>query len=885
MNDAGDPGDGAGCVDDVLITPQLSLRPSRAPDHAGESRALAALAQEMAANPGGVLQKCAELVMELCQADSAGISVLEPGGMQGILRWHAASGALAADLGGTMPREASPCGTAITRNGVLLFKEAERFFPALRDVEPRIYENLLAPWHANGEAMGALWAIKHSPEGRFDAEDARLLTSLARFAAAAYQMTAALAEAKAGREALERRATERALADTALRTSEERLQALVNATSSVIYRMSPDWAEMRQLDERGFLSGTEGSSRSWPGAYIHPDDQQQVRAAIQTAIRTKSVFELEHRVRQADGSPGWTLSRAVPLLDAGGEIREWFGAASDMTARKRAEEALRESEARFRHMADSAPALIWMTDADGQVVFANMHFDHMFGRPAAEMLGDGWARFVLDEDLEAFNAAFLVAVRVRQPFKAEARVHDRTGQLRWLRCEGVPRLDDAGRFLGYTGCGVDITEARLAAEELERQVAERTAELMAAEENLRQAQKMEAVGQLTGGIAHDFNNMLQGIAGGLDMAQHRIARGRAAEATRHLEAARSALERAAGLTRRLLAFARRQHLDPKPLPPSGLVAGMADLIRRTMGPGIRVELKLHNGTGSVLCDANELESALLNLCINARDAMPEGGRLTIATEEVRLSAAEISDQDGLSAGDYVAILVADTGMGMPPEVLQRVFEPFFTTKPLGQGTGLGLSQVYGFVRQSGGLVRLDSVPGQGTNVHLFLPRHEGAEAAPPAPEAPSVPEWAAGGATVLLVDDEEAVRGTAAERLRELGYRVLEVADGPAALDLLDGGAQADLLITDVGLPGGMNGRQVAEAVRERVPGLPVMFITGYAGTALPPGAEVIGKPFELDTLARRAQALLTAGRSGRSGEAAHTRREPPGSPAGTARG
>ncbi|MBL6459614.1 response regulator, partial [Belnapia sp. T6] len=283
---------------------------------------------------------------------------------------------------------------------------------------------------------------------------------------------------------------------------------------------------------------------------------------------------------------------------------------------------------------------------------------------------------------------------------------------------------------------------------------------------------------------------------------------------------------------RLLAFARRQQLDPRPVDADGLVSGLADLIRRTMGPAIGVELRLCGGTGSVLCDSNELESALLNLCINARDVMPEGGRLTIGTEPVHLPAADIPDGE-VQPGRYMAISVTDTGTGMPPGVLERVFEPFFTTKPQGQGTGLGLSQVYGFVRQSGGLVRIESAPGRGTTVRLFLPLHDRAAAAEQR-SAPPPPQPVSRG-TVLLVDDEDAVRSPAADRLRELGYRVLEARDGPEALQML-ATSRPDLLVTDVGLPHGMNGRQVAEAARERMPGLPVLFITGYAGTALVPG-------------------------------------------------
>jgi signal transduction histidine kinase/CheY-like chemotaxis protein len=438
--------------------------------------------------------------------------------------------------------------------------------------------------------------------------------------------------------------------------------------------------------------------------------------------------------------------------------------------------------------------------------------------------------------------------------------------VRWLRCEGVPRLDDTGRFLGYTGCNVDITEARLAAGELERRVAERTAELMAAEETLRQAQKMEAVGQLTGGIAHDFNNMLQGISGSLDLMQHRIEQGHAAEAGRFVDAARQTVERAAALTYRLLAFARRQTLDPKPVNADAMAEGMEELIRRTVGPGIQVELRLQDGSWAVQCDPNQLENVLLNLAINARDAMPEGGHLTIGTRHARLSATDVAHEEDAKPGDYVEIAVTDTGVGMDEATRARAFEPFFTTKPLGEGTGLGLSQLYGFVRQSHGTVQLDSKPGRGTTVRFYLPRcerdtEEAQEIAPAA--VPGIRPPMAGGGTVLLVEDEAQVRAVAAEHLRDLGYTVLEAVDGPSALRVLGNrrGLHLDLLVTDVGLPQGMNGRQVADAAREYQPGLPVLLITGYAGSVLEgqlaPGMAVLRKPFRLDALTVKAREMI----------------------------
>ncbi len=352
--------------------------------------------------------------------------------------------------------------------------------------------------------------------------------------------------------------------------------------------------------------------------------------------------------------------------------------------------------------------------------------------------------------------------------------------------------------------------------------------------------------------------MLQGVTGSLELMRRRVEQARATEAARYVESARQTVQRAAALTHRLLAFARQLPLDPGPVNLDRLAAGMADLIRRTVGPAVQVELRLGNGTWHVLCDENQMENALLNLCVNARDAMPDGGWLTIATVETQLSAADLTDEEGLAPGAYAVISVTDTGAGMDPEVKARVFEPFFTTKPLGQGTGLGLSQLYGFVRQSGGLARIESAPGQGTTVRLYLPRHE---------PAPAEDAQDGGEATdvVLLVEDETMLRQAAAEWLREAGYRVLVAPDGAAVMRLLHGAGRVDALVTDVGLPGGMNGRQLADAAHARRPGLPVLFVTGYAGTALPPGAEVIRKLFTLDELAERVWGILGSARPGHS--------------------
>ena len=410
----------------------------------------------------------------------------------------------------------------------------------------------------------------------------------------------------------------------------------------------------------------------------------------------------------------------------------------------------------------------------------------------------------------------------------------------------------------------EAAAAERMAELLEARVRERTAALEAAEAERRriaaalaQSQKMEAVGQLTGGIAHDFNNMLTGVLGSLDLMQARLAKGRFSELERFLGLARTGAERAAGLTQRLLAFSRRQVLTPQPVELQRLVAGMEGLIRSTIGPEIDIEVDAPAGSWPVLCDPHQMESALLNLCINARDAMPGGGRLAIALANLPGSGAP-----GGGAEDRVTLSVRDTGSGMAPEVMQRAFDPFFTTKPIGQGTGLGLSMIYGFVQQSGGRITIESAPGQGTTLRLCFPRHRGA--AITAPEA-GKPEAAATGpgGTVLVVDDEPSLRLLAAEVLRERGCTVLEAGDAASALEILRGGRTIDLLVTDIGMPGGMNGRDLALAARELHDTLRVLFITGYPEAALEgvalsgPDMQLLTKPFTMEALAERIRRMM----------------------------
>jgi PAS domain S-box-containing protein len=552
-----------------------------------------------------------------------------------------------------------------------------------------------------------------------------------------------------------------------------------------------------------------------------------------------------------------------PIRDDAGTVTGVFVLGTDTTDRTTAEAELQalnamleaavaartaERDRIWRHSAD----LLLVLDLDGVILATNPAWEATLGFAEPALTGRKFYEFLHADDHDD-AAGNMELVRGEKVLEVLNRYRHRDGGWRWISWTGVT---EGGKVYCV---GRDVTLERQRAEELAR-----TAEA------LRQAQKMEAIGHLTGGIAHDFNNMLQGITAGIALAERRIAAGRAAEAGKFLDAARESANRASQLTQRLLSFGRRQALDPKPLAADELVRGMAGLIERTVGPEIVLELLLAEPCWPVRCDRNQLENALLNLAINARDAMRAGGgRLLIETAQAVLDGAEVADWDAAEAGDYVRISVVDTGAGMPPDVLAHAFEPFFTTKPAGQGTGLGLSQLYGFVRQSSGVVRMQSQPGAGTAVHVFLPRsfapaEVAAGAAPPSldprPVAP---------ATVLLVEDEATVRNFAAEALRELGYRVVEAADGPAGLTALRGlldqpaARPPALLVTDVGLPGGVNGRQLADAARALLPDLPVLLITGYAGDAingagaLRPGMEILRKPFELDELGRRMRAMM----------------------------
>jgi PAS domain S-box-containing protein len=580
-------------------------------------------------------------------------------------------------------------------------------------------------------------------------------------------------------------------------------------------------------------------------AVVHPDDPPIIegrdgRHALGPAFH-------EFRIQRADtGEERWLASRGEyrPHGSSGGSF---IGVIYDITSTKRSEEQLRlltetlevrvaaRTEERDR-VWNLSRDLLHVIGPDGLYRAANPAWKSLLGYDEADLIGARAGSLVHPDDREDALERFEALSRGEPMNDFDCRMLAKNGSYLWINWAATPEGDS------IYGIGRDVTQRK------------------ALEDQLRQSQKMEAVGQLTGGLAHDFNNMLTGILGGIDMVRRRISEGRMGDVDRFLDAAMQSGHRAAALTHRLLAFSRRQTLDNRPLEVGELAMSMEDLLRRTLGEQVSLQIDVAPGLWPAVADDNQLESAILNLAINARDAMPEGGELVIATRNVHLSDRELADSDHAEAGDYVEISVTDTGTGMPAEVLEKVFDPFYTTKPLGQGTGLGLSMIYGFIQQSRGHVVIDSEEGRGTTIRLFLPRHVGV-----VEDAALVGDQAAPsgtGETVLVIEDDAAVRLLVMQVLEELGYQGIETADGRQAVPILESSRTIDLLITDVGLPG-LNGRQLAEIARENRPSLPILFMTGYAKQAadqaafLAGGMEIITKPFAIEQLGRRIGEIL----------------------------
>jgi PAS domain S-box-containing protein len=585
-------------------------------------------------------------------------------------------------------------------------------------------------------------------------------------------------------------------------------------------------------------------------AVTHPDDRAPARQAWARAVATQSPCALEKRLQRHDGVYRWFLVRALPMTGEAGAFAGWIATCTDIDERKQAEAALAEYNTTLeRRVAERSQELdrifrmstdiLSVTGNDGSFINLSPAWERITGYPVEDTIGRTYFEFVHPEDLPNTKDA---AGQLRQGTSLlgfENRYRRADGSWCWLSWRAVP-LPEEGLVYSIAR---DITQDK------------------AREDQLRQSQKMEVVGQLTGGVAHDFNNLLTIIMGSLELLQRNLA-GADARTIRRVDAAMDGARRAAALTHRLLAFSRRQPLAPEAIDANRLLAGMSDMLFRTLGEAVDIEIVAGAGLWPAMADANQLENAILNLAVNARDAMPGGGRLTIETQNTFLDDDYAAAYPDVDPGQYIQIAVTDTGTGMTADVQAKVFEPFFTTKPQGQGTGLGLAQVYGFIKQSGGHVAVYSETGLGTTIKLYLPRLRGA-ATPPAPQHHATHAHEGSGEIILLVEDEEGVRNFSAEVLEDLGYRVLAAENAGAALEIFYDAKHIDLLFTDVVLTGGMNGRLLADEILRHRPDVPVLFTTGYTRNAiihhgrLDDGINFLGKPFTAATLAQTIRRLL----------------------------
>ncbi len=649
--------------------------------------------------------------------------------------------------------------------------------------------------------------------------------------------------------------------------------------TSLTYRL----ANARYVDIFGRRGeDVEGhSAREILGEQIFARREPLLRRALAGEnVVTDSAFVLP------DGTPRTFEVRYSPRRDCSGQVDGLYVLMIDIEDRMRTELQLRHSNERFRAAVDAIHGILWTNGPDGRMTGEQPGWQALTGQTAGEYAGYGWADAVHPNDRPGSIASWQQAVAARRTYVWEHRVRRFDGVWRNCAIRAVPTFDANGEIREWVGVHTDITDQRAAeaelvrrAHDLERQVRHREnaeeqlrlvneglEERIAAEieshrkteRALRQSQKMEAIGQLTGGIAHDFNNLLQVVSGNLHLLGREVAGNeRAQERVTH---ALAGVQRGARLASQLLAFGRRQALEPRVLHLGRLVSGMDDLLRRSLGEGVEIEVVTAGRLWNTLADPSQVENVLLNLAINARDAMAGQGKLTIEVGNAHLDHAYAAANADVDPGQYVMLAVTDTGHGMTPEVLEKVFEPFFSTKPEGKGTGLGLSMVYGFVKQSGGHVAIYSEPGHGTTVKVFLPRSMAAEDREAA--APGGPVTG-GTETVLVVEDDDAVRATAVDLLTDLGYRVLTARDPHAGLAVLESGARIDVLFTDVVMPGTLTSRELARRAQARDPSIAILFTSGYTensivhGGRLDPGVELLSKPYTQEALARRIRHVL----------------------------
>jgi PAS domain S-box-containing protein len=571
---------------------------------------------------------------------------------------------------------------------------------------------------------------------------------------------------------------------------------------------------------------------------VHPDDQHASELVFQRLEQGIATMRFENRLRARDGRYRWFAWSAVQLKD------RYYCCGRDITTEKMMEAELARSSSERDRVWKNSRDILTISSPDGIMRAVSPAWTEIIGHDTAEVVGRHFSEYVVPEEVHSTQSALDFAASNHRLHEFVNRYRHKDGTLRWISWHSST---EGGMVYGF---GRDVTASKSVEDALH-----------AAQDTLRQSQKMDAVGQLTGGLAHDFNNLLGGVSGSLELLEENLTGDQSADSRLYLNAARDAVNRASALTKRLLAFAQPQLPVAKPVSLNRLVAGMEEMVRRTVGPGVRLETVLSADLWNVRVDAHQFESALLNLCINARDAMHDGGSLMIETGN-RWFDEQTATARRITPGQYVSVSVSDTGAGMSPGVIEHAFEPFFTTKPSGMGSGLGLSIIYGFVGQAGGHARIYSEVDKGSMVSLYFPRFFAEEESMPVAELPG-PVATGKGEIVLVVDDEATIRTVVTEVLQKNGYKPIEASDARAGLQILQSRTRVDLLVADVGLPGGINGRQMVDVARRLRPSLKVLFITGYAENAvlshghLERGMQVLTKPFPTAELATRVRELL----------------------------
>jgi PAS domain S-box-containing protein len=835
----------------MFSTDELLRRPSRPPNYAAENQALVALAQEMATSPEGILQSLADTALSLCRAHSAGLSLLEDGDQKSNFHWRSIAGQWAPHVNGGTPRNFGPCGTVLDHDVAMLCSHPELDFPYLAPIKPVLEEGLLIPFYIKGEAVGTIWVIAHDTSRRFDAEDLRVMTTLGTFAAAAYQAMLSL-------NATQRSASIVESSDDAIIS--KNLNGIITTWNKGAQRIFGYSAEE--------VIGK-------PVMVLVPPDRHDEETNILERIRRSERVEHYETVRQGKYGNRIDISLTVsPVRNVEGKVVGASKIARDITEEKRAEQRLRESEARLQAAVDLVKLGRYEWNPQTNELRWDDTLKAMWGLPAGAPVDyDLWRACVQPDDLALVEAEIQRCTDPRGDgvFDIEYRVVGKTdGVERWIATRGQTNFENHVP-VSFHGVALDVTHRKNIERTLERRVEARTHELEKvnrrlraqieqrefAEAEVQQLQRLDAIGQTTSGVAHDFNNLLTVVLTNARLLARNV---RDPYDREGVELIRTAAERGANLIAQLLAFSRKQRLEPQEVDLNSKIVGMSDLLSATLGSTVQLRTVLSADLWPALVDPTQIELIILNLAINARDAMGSGGILTLETFNAVIDDGPFGPQEPVP-GRYVGLAVNDTGVGIPDDVLPRVFEPFFTTKEGGKGSGLGLPQVFGFAKQSGGGVGIETRVGEGTSVKAFLPRAEVAVRdreresvdAEPGPRTEMT-------VRILVVDDDGAVLRTTLRMLDALGYATVPAASGGEALALIANGPKIDLVLADFAMPE-MTGVELAETIHTTCPALPVILVTGYGNReALKDFGEarILHKPYTEDELKKKIASALT---------------------------